>query len=99
MIGDWQKILERSQNQFRNPDLFVFLDINPKISLSRLTERKRTSTFESVNYLLKVYKIYKLIIEGKLFDNILLLDATKDIDDLESITLEKIAKITKNKDF
>ena len=59
---DYKNILKEQCDMFIKPDICFFLDIDVNISSKRIMEnRGHKNAFEEINYLDKVYKIFKNI--------------------------------------
>lgn len=63
------------------PDLTIYLDIPPEVGLKRIKTRDLREFFERVEFLVKVREIYHTLINKE--ENIIVIDATKDIGDIQ----------------
>ncbi len=74
------------------PDLVIILDVDPKIAIERI-KRKRggINKFEDLNYLKKVRSIFLSIKD----DNIVVIDANKDLDYVKQEVLKAVSNLIK----
>jgi thymidylate kinase len=81
------KILEMNLNRkYRVPDLVIYLDINPEISLARTRRRNSNEHFDNLTALNKVRLAYEKIIP----DTALRLNATLPQNQLKEICMSHI---------
>lgn len=71
------------------PDLVILLDVDPEISLQRVSGRKRT-VFEENAYLRRVRKIYLELVEH---GELVVIDASRSIEKVHHDVLEKTRSI------
>ncbi|MEM9275316.1 MAG: dTMP kinase [Cyanobacteria bacterium P01_F01_bin.143] len=64
-------------HKFPNPDLAIYLDIPPEVSLSRIKNRSLKEIYETKDKLSKVRKNYQKIFDNYP-DNLLVIDGTED---------------------
>lgn len=70
------------------PDMTLFLDVDPGISLERIRNRTSISGFESVEYLSTVRKYYKSILGGEA----VFLDSSGSLNSLRENALDEVQK-------
>lgn len=81
MNNQWQDILAQNRAFFPEPDMTIIIDVNPKIALTRITkERKESNSFEGLDYLDKVRKLFLEIIEEDIIGNYVLIDGSKSLE-------------------
>ena len=84
----WQDILTQNRALFPEPDLTIIIDVEPNIALTRITkERKESNTFEGLEYLAKVRKLFLEIVKEDPIGNYVLIDGSKTLEKvIEEIT-------------
>jgi len=81
---EWIINANAESDRLLRPDLYVFLDITPEVSLERLRSgREELELFETLENLKKVYEMYRLILErfGE-EQEILIVDGTLSEEDV-----------------
>lgn len=68
------------------PDLTVYLDVEPEISLKRISNRSEFSGFETLEYLKRVREYYSLVLDR----NTIVLDSSSTIRGLSDEAMKKI---------
>lgn len=90
VFGNTEETLEWMKQVSRiiriRPDLTVYLDVDPEISLRRIRNRREFSGFENLDYLKKVREYYGMVLD----ENTIILDSSRTIRGLLDETLEKI---------
>ncbi len=84
--------VSKLNHKFPNPDLAIYLDISPEVSLSRISDRSLKEVYETKDKLSKVRKNY-LKIFGNYPDNLLIIDGTKDILEISHHIISAIENI------
>ncbi len=79
-------------HKFPNPDLAIYLDISPEVSLSRIRDRSLKEVYETKDKLSKVRKNYQNIF-ANYPDNLLIIDGTKDILEISHQIISAIENI------
>lgn len=69
--------VSKLNHKFPNPDLAIYLDISPEVSLSRIKDRSLKEVYETQNKLSRVRKNYQNIF-ANYTDSLLMIDGTKD---------------------
>ena len=69
--------VSKLNHKFPNPDLAIYLDISPEVSLYRIKDRFLKEIYETKNKLSKVRQNYQNIF-ANYTDNLLIIDGTKD---------------------
>jgi len=96
--GDWQSILESNRDKFPEPDLTIIFELHPEIALERIMKnRKKSNTFEGLDYLIAVQDLFLQIYHNDTIGNYLLIDSTKCIEDITLIISEKIVDLIEEK--
>ena len=79
-------------HKFPNPDLAIYLDISPEVSLSRIKDRSLKEIYETKDKLSKVRKNYQNIFDDYL-DNLLIIDGTEDETKIHKKIIDAIQSI------
>ena len=79
-------------HKFPNPDLAIYLDISPEVSLSRIKDRSLKEIYETKDKLSKVRKNYQNIFDDYL-DNLLIIDGTEDKTKIHKKIIDAIQSI------
>ena len=87
--------VSKLNHKFPNPDLAIYLDISPEVSLSRIKERSLKEVYETKNKLSKVRKNYQNIFANYI-DDLLIIDGTEDKTEISHKIISKIKKIKGN---
>ncbi len=87
--------VSKLNHKFPNPDLAIYLDISPEVSLSRIKYRSLKEVYETQNKLSKVRKNYQNIFANYI-DNLLIIDGTEDKTEISHKIISKIQKIKVN---
>ena len=87
--------VSKLNHKFPNPDLAIYLDISPEVSLSRIKDRSLKEVYETKNKLSKVRKNYQNIFANYI-DNLLIIDGTEDKTEISHKIISKIQKIKVN---
>ncbi len=87
--------VSKLNHKFPNPDLAIYLDISPEVSLSRIKDRSLKEVYETQNKLSKVRKNYQNIFANYI-DNLLIIDGTEDKTEISHKIISKIQKIKVN---
>ena len=77
------------------PDITLYLDLDPVIALDRKTGRidKNTEVFESEEKLKEVYRNYKSIFMNEFrYDNVIFIDANKSVNDVHEDIMNNIRR-------
>ena len=69
--------VSKLNHKFPNPDLAIYIDISPEVSLSRIKDRSLKEVYETQNKLTKVRQNYQHIF-ANYGDNLLIVDGTED---------------------
>jgi dTMP kinase len=79
---DTDRIREENERFAPKPDLVIILDASPKIGLDRITEKRKDELnyFETLEY---QEKVRKLFLSMESFDNVMILDGSKKIDEVQ----------------
>lgn len=92
---DIDKIKKMNEKIAPKPDLVIILDVKPEIGIRRIKERgDKPNKFEDLEYLEKVRKIFLELKD----DNIVIVDANKNIEFVKNEVLRVIKKFLKFKD-
>lgn len=92
---DIDKIKKMNEKIAPKPDLVIILDVKPEIGIRRIKERgDKPNKFEDLEYLEKVRKIFLELKD----DNIVIVDANKNIEFVKNEVLKAIKKFLKFKD-
>ena len=92
---DIDKIKKMNEKIAPKPDLVIILDVKPEIGIRRIKERgDKPNKFEDLEYLEKVRKIFLELKD----DNIVIVDANKNIELVKNEVLKAIKKFLKFKD-
>lgn len=92
---DIDKIKKMNEKIAPKPDLVIILDVKPEIGIRRIKERgDKPNKFEDLEYLEKVRKIFLELKD----DNIVIVDANKNIEFVKNEVLRAIKKFLKFKD-
>ena len=83
--------VSKLNHKFPNPDLVIYLDISPEVSLSRIKNRSLKEVYETKTKLTKVRQNYQHIF-ANYGDNLLIVDGTED---MKKISLKITSKIEK----
>lgn len=87
----------RDHEQFAPmPDLIVILDLPVEEAIKRLSNKRRDSFENNINFLRKVREIY-LNMKKILKANIIIIDALRPIEEIHKDILEHVLKLIKNK--
>ena len=84
--------VSKLNHKFPNPDLAIYLDISPEVSLSRIKDRSLKEVYETKNKLSKVRTNYQNIF-AKYVDNLLIIDGTEDKTEISHKIISKIQKM------
>ncbi|MBE7410841.1 MAG: dTMP kinase [Leptospiraceae bacterium] len=89
-----KKVLERNlEKKFPIPDLVLFLDISPEESLKRIEKRlnlgEKKERFETIQQLTIIRQSYKEVLPP----SVVIIDATKSLEEVENLCLEKILSL------
>ena len=87
--------VSKLNHKFPNPDLAIYLDISPEVSLSRIKDRSLKEVYETQNKLSKVRKNYQNIFANYI-DDLLIIDGTEDKTEISHKIISKIQKIKVN---
>ncbi len=87
--------VSKLNHKFPNPDLAIYLDISPEVSLSRIKDRSLKEVYETQNKLSKVRKNYQNIF-ANYTDDLLIIDGTEDKTEISHKIISKIQKIKVN---
>ena len=87
---DIERTLEENKN-FRKPDIAFILDINPEIALERIKNREKEK-FEQIEFMQKLRQNF-LDLPKHLDDNIKIVDASKNLDDVFKDVKEEVDKL------
>ena len=87
---DFKKIIEKNKN-FRKPDIAFILDIPAETALKRIAYREKEK-FEQLEFMKKLRKNF-LELKNHLEDNIVIIDASKPIEDVFEELKKEIDKI------
>ncbi|ASI13661.1 thymidylate kinase [Candidatus Mancarchaeum acidiphilum] len=75
-------------SQFPVPDMTIIIDLEPDVSLSRISARDSKEAFENIKFLTEVRKAYKFL-AGK-YSNCFIIDGSKSIDEVQQTIIELI---------
>ena len=87
--------VSKLNHKFPNPDLAIYLDISPEVSLHRIKDRSFKEVYETKDKLSKVRKNYQNIFVNYA-DNLLIIDGTKDIVEINHKIISSIENIQVN---
>lgn len=93
---DWLEDLEYNKLSLPTPDMTIFLDMPPEISLSLVKERGRSDIHEKdANYLKKVYDIYKQFSKRFNWEKICCLDqnSPKSVEEIGEMVYNRVKRI------
>ncbi|MFW9923471.1 MAG: dTMP kinase [Candidatus Thorarchaeota archaeon] len=97
--ANWKKILEINRANFPEPDLTVIIDLEPKISIQRIVkDRNSSNTFEGLQYLKKVRKIFLKIATKDKIGNYLLVNGAKPLQEVITEIYSKVHELIQKKD-
>ena len=85
------KMLIEKNKKFLKPDIAFIMDLKPEIALERIKKRKKEK-FENIDFMKKLRKKF-LELPGILGDNIKIVDASKDADEVFGNIRKEIDKI------
>lgn len=77
------------------PDLIFILDVNPEISLKRISKRQQLEAFEKQDFLEKVRQGFLASKETFPNENIKIIDASKEISEVKKQVCEELWEIIK----
>lgn len=93
---DWITELNRYAAQLAKPDLHIFLDLPAELSMQRVKSRGETELFECLEEQKKIRDNFYAVFERvKDSENLLIIDATKDIDSIAEEIRQRVAQIIK----
>ena len=84
--------VSKLNHKFPNPDLAIYLDISPDVSLSRIQDRSLKEVYETKDKLGKVRKNYQKIF-ANYTDKLLIIDGTEDILEISHQIISAIENI------
>ena len=88
---DWKEIFEHISQKILQPDLTVFLRIDPKEALKRIDTRgEEKELFESLEFLTKTAKCYEETISYLPSEKVLICDAMNSIESIHQQILEAL---------
>ena len=87
--------VSKLNHKFPNPDLAIYLDISPEVSLSRIEDRSLKEIYETKNKLSKVRNNYQHIF-ANYPDNLLIIDGTEEIAEIRHKIISKIENMKVN---
>lgn len=85
---DWLRAI--NEKVIIEPDVTILLDIDPPISLARITDRGVTNKFEEIEYLHKVRKAYLKVAKEEGF---IIIDASLPLKEVELQVLNALRKV------
>jgi dTMP kinase len=85
------EFVSRLNQRFPDPDITIYLDISPEISLKRIQNRSVSEIYEKQEKLEKVRENFRNIFQTYRGEY-LSIDATKDITDIHRIIIESLDK-------
>ena len=87
-----EEIIQKNQH-FKQPDLALILNVNPDVALERINKaRNQTEKFEQLEFMQKLQKRF-LELKELLQDNIIIIDANKQIDEVFTQLTEEVNKL------
>ena len=89
--------VSKLNHKFPNPDLAIYLDISPELSLSRIEDRSLKEVYETKNKLSKVRTNYQHIF-ANYTDNLLIIDGTEEIAGISHKIISEIENIKANQE-
>ena len=90
-----EEIKRMIKTSLLQPDITLYLDLDPVIALDRKTGRidKNTEVFESEEKLKEVYRNYKSIFMNEFrYDNVIFIDANKSVNDVHEDIMNNIRR-------
>ena len=87
--------VSKLNHKFPNPDLAIYLDISPEVSLSRIKDRSLKEVYETKDKLSRVRKNYQNIFSNYT-DKSLMINGTKDKRSISHQIISTIQKIEVN---
>lgn len=84
---DAEKIRRMNEEIAPKPDLVILLDAPPELCLERVKKRGMPNEFEKLSYLRKVREVFRSL------DNIAVIDAGKDLEEVKKDVLKEILKL------
>ncbi|NHJ46601.1 MAG: dTMP kinase [Asgard group archaeon] len=98
--GDWQNILALNRSMFPEPDLIIIFDLDPQKASERITRtRKKTNTFEEIEYLRMVRKLFLEMSNEDTQGNYFIIDASQRIKKISHQLFERILPLIGNKNM
>lgn len=85
-------LIKKLNEQFPRPDFTIILDIDPEIALKRIEAKRKPDRFEDIAYLRKVREIFL-----SLKDNVVVIDAERDLGQVKKDVLEVVLNFLKFK--
>lgn len=93
-VFDYKNILENQMAKFMKPDICFLLDIDINESSSRIDNRGQANSFENIDYLKKVYSIFKKIENDSSVNNAIInINAQGDQQSIHKDILAKVQDI------
>jgi dTMP kinase len=94
----WEMIIHLNRERFPEPDLTIIFDVQPEVALERITHaRKKSNTFEGLDYLKKVRELFLTLYTKDPVGNYLLIDSSKPLEIIKKEVLEAILKLLKDR--
>ncbi len=84
--------VSKLNHKFPNPDLAIYLDISPEVSLSRIEDRSLKEVYETKHKLSKVRENYQNIF-ANYADNLLIVNGTEDKTEISRKIINTIQNI------
>ncbi len=91
---DWIVALNREARSTARPDLHIFLDVDAQKSMERVNKRGEAELFEQLDRQKQIREnFFKLMDTYKDEENILVLDGSRDPDEIAEDVLENVLKL------
>ncbi|MBD3191941.1 MAG: dTMP kinase [Candidatus Heimdallarchaeota archaeon] len=90
MNNDWKTILKVNRARFPEPSLTIILDLEVSLALQRIDNERKKTSFEAIQDLQAVRKLFLEIVQKDSLGNFLLLDASSPLPILEEKAFNEI---------
>ena len=91
-LGIDVEYIKKLNEKFPKPDLVIILDVKPEIGLQRIKNKRKLDRFEDLEYLKRVREVYL-----SLKDNIVILNAERDIEEVKKEALKIVLDFLSSK--
>ena len=93
---DWVAHLNLDCPEIRKPDLCIFLDLAPEVSMRRITENRSSGEleiYETLDQLTRIRATFLSVFERLTGENVRFVDASGSIEEVAALVLAAVSEI------